>query len=142
LNALQSPGWEKINAGDISNDSAIIWEGNKLLLENEQKVVLQPIFDMYSSDIDKLDLLGFKLHHSPSQIAQQMSLIPATKPTVPGTPFFREAMPGGSLSNSGDRWNWISNFMLPAFERFEGSTSMRVQLRDMTTFPVPIEVFK
>jgi len=143
INQLQLDGWEKIHLGDVTYNGDLIWEGNKLLLENEQKVVLQPIFDEYASEIDELDTFGYQLHHAPGRRAAQLTgLVPGTKPAIPRTPFFRDAVPGGKLSNSSDRWNWIENSMLPAFEMFEGTSSMRTQIGEMTRFPVPVEVFR
>ncbi len=81
--------WTKIASGDITNIS----DGNKMLLENEQFSIIQPIYD-------KIMEKGFFLT---GHIANAMSLN-----IHPYHKLFLMVIPIGNVMSFSDRWNWIT----------------------------------
>src|SRR5262249_5409652 len=104
---LQLDGWREIEKGRVNKNTVQgdreIWEGNRTLLLNEQKFVLQPaVYDTLNRAA--LTALGRSgLFTSP----------------IPGGVAFQTAVPGGDLASFDDRWRWIDGFMLPDYKRFE-----------------------
>jgi len=91
---LEFAAWEKIDDGVVNDDQQKVLNGNQDLLFREQNRILA---DTY---ID-LDDLGF------GTVDWLFSIL-AENP-VPGGPDFDTVVPGGSISDFADRWNWITN---------------------------------
>ncbi|HVZ55229.1 MAG TPA: hypothetical protein VG870_01105 [Chitinophagaceae bacterium] len=97
-------GWYLIDQGVKKNNMAGIWDGNTVLLKYEQQQVLQH----YIYDADKEFW----------KRVTQNKLSPIDSP-VPGGKSFQAYVPGGNIGEFADRWKWITEDMLPAWQSFD-----------------------
>jgi len=106
--------WKKIDDGTKSGNADLVWQGNKELLEYEQLVTLQK--QIYAKHRKAAKFIGA-----------------LTRSPIPGDHEkgrFSKYNPNGDLGNPKDRWDWISNSMLPAYRRLVEGDLDRVK-RDM-----------
>jgi hypothetical protein len=103
--------WSIIDSAVKKNEIENVWMGNALLLKYEQQEVLQPqIYDA----------------------KEVKELWPAISPDVP-TPIpghgvnFTSYVPGGNIGNFTDRWKWIFESMLPAWQALETNEPARTK---------------
>jgi RHS repeat-associated protein len=100
--------WCFIHIGKKQNSPGLIWKGNGMLAEYEQRVTIKRVYDHHSraikwlSDRGNLEDYGFPIFESP----------------IPGDPVtFYQFNPNGNLANTEDRWRWISESALPAWKQ-------------------------
>ena len=95
--------WTVIDGGRRKNEDEDVWTGNALLLMYEQQEILQK-----------------QIYDAP----EVKELWPAISPDVP-TPVpdhgvtFASYVPGGNVGVFADRWKWIFQSMLPAWQSLE-----------------------
>ena len=99
IDATTLQAWEDIASGDESR----IWAGNTQLLYREQHDIIQPSYDRIQQRIDGPLMASFS-----SWLAES---------PVPGGQRFTDVEGfGGNVMSFDDRWNWIANDMLPAYQ--------------------------
>ncbi len=98
----QFEAWKLIHSGKQNNDNGTIWEGNKKLVEYEQKHTLQKVYDKHII-FDFLSALVF------SPVPGQWDLF--TAPDFED-PYFNV----GQIGNEKYRWDWIERSILPDWE--------------------------
>ncbi|WP_277438118.1 hypothetical protein [Streptomyces sp. SPB162] len=116
INALKQAGqidarsvdaWQGIDSGDPQR----IADGNKSLLMREQKKILPP----YYSEVYH--------HDGPVGYLFASELDNMTSSPIPGSKSFKSyshgfvGYPFNQVTNTDDRWDWISGDMLPAYQR-------------------------
>ena len=84
--------WREIDDGIQNDDDAEIQDGNTLLAQREQNVVLVPDYQNLNSLFPGTSSLMSKFAQNP----------------VIGGPDFLTLEPGGNLGNTAQRWDWIS----------------------------------
>jgi hypothetical protein len=102
--------WQRIDAGHQKGDAAQIWQGNSELLRYEQEFVLQP--QVYDRSRDIWPLISDDV---PSPIPRH-----GVK--------FTNYVPGGNIGDFKQRWKWIEESMLPAWQSFEMNDPGKVRL--------------
>lgn len=108
--------WRKIDEGksDCQTDFAAtpqsIWEGNEMLLKYEQREILQK--QVY----DKDPALWKNASTPPASIYQGIDS------PIPGDPTsFQSNHPDMSIGDFDNRWDWIENSMLPAWQKLDAT---------------------
>jgi len=98
--------WSEIDAGAKTNDVARIWKGNRALLMYEQEEVLQ------------------KQIYDRAEVKQLWKAISPDVPSpIPGHNVkFTSYVPDGNIGNFTDRWKWIDESMLPAWQKLDTET--------------------
>lgn len=96
--------WEKIAEGVATNNQDKVWEGNKMLLEYEQKVTLQPSFD-------KLKGLGLLNYVVNSPVPGGKSF---TDYKDPDYGVFKQRY----VTDFDARWSWIKGAVVPEWKAF------------------------
>lgn len=100
-------GWGSIDRGRTSGDTDLLWQGNRDLLYYEQRVTLQD--GVYDED---------------RKIFQRISsrvvgwAMPMESP-IPGDDTSFQDMGSGDLGDFDDRWRWIDESILPAWQDSE-----------------------
>jgi RHS repeat-associated protein len=105
----QWKAWQDIDKGKVNagpQGDQWIWQGNLELLRYEQEVILQ----------------GGVYDQAPILLGTLGPLMPSP---VPGGKAFQTAVSGGDLASFSDRWRWISDFVVPDYQRFEPSDDMK-----------------
>ena len=105
--------WLKI----AQDDEQLVWEGNKELLYYEQFAVLQPT--MYEKHSNTWWLVD-------SQLSEFFKGNQLTSP-VPG--HNTEKFPGSNIAIFEERWKWIENSILPAWQTYETNPNNSEELR-------------
>lgn len=114
--------WARIDTGIQTGNRAALHSGNEAILRREQEVVMQPLYNIMKTVsldpgnwIEELgqSMAGFVMPELDAfgriTIDDSFSLN-ARNPINPGLgPTFQAAVPGGRLSDLGNRWRWISN---------------------------------
>ena len=99
----------------------LIWKGNLLLLEHEQRVVVQPNFDRLSDRCARVVSLGSATTfetRGPCQAIEYFtsfylySLLRANRLDLRGRVWPR-------ITNYDDRWRWLVSSVVPRFQRFD-----------------------
>lgn len=126
-------GFEAIDQGrrvleDVTSSPAakekardLIWKGNLLLLEHEQRVVVQPSFDRLSAGYAHIVSIGSATTfetRGPCQAVEYFTsfylyTLARTSPRGRG----RRLWP--RITNYDDRWRWLESSVVPRFRRFE-----------------------
>lgn len=114
--------WQMIDRGKRSGEEELIWQGNGILFEYEQKQVIQPI--LYDGKINK------PLWKAIS-VANKVLGVLVTSPVPAEGPDFREHVPDGNLAEYSDRWKWCIEGIFPVWKDFE--TNHREELRTLLT---------
>lgn len=105
--------WELVDAAKKSGSCSMLWLGAKKLIEFEQGVVLQGVFDRdQGSQRHKWKALSIQVP------------IPDTLGKY-GAKKFSEIVPGGDYSNWGDRRKWVIDYILPNWEVNEAKIGLR-----------------
>jgi hypothetical protein len=96
-------GWSIIDSAVRKKEIEEVWMGNALLLLHEQQQVLQPLI------------------YDAKEVKHLWPAISADVPTpIPGHGVnFIDYVPGGNIGNFTDRWKWIFESMLPAWQKLE-----------------------
>jgi hypothetical protein len=93
----------------------LIREGNVLLLRHEQLRTLQPVFDALSPQGKMVVSFGSEL-----DFPDLPDGAPGSKPSFSIHAGYIETLFGRkSITNSGDRWQWIEESVLPAWEKLD-----------------------
>ena len=110
LGRVPFEAWQKIDRGRRENNQSLIWEGNKALLEYEQKTVLQ------QGVYDQNRKLWREMSSAPVSWFQEI------ESPIPGDGIsFNDYKGGGDIGSFDDRWRWISESMLPAWQRLDAN---------------------
>jgi hypothetical protein len=110
-------GWKDIANGHKKYTKELIWRGNGKLLEFEQKVTLQPVYNRYKDLADKLTYV---------------MISPLPEHYAPFVLFY----PNGSIANVSERWGWITRHLLPEWKR-QDSSSVEVKVRALLMSNTP-----
>ncbi len=117
-NSVDMQAWTKIHEGIRDEDQAKMRDGAKLLLEREQKVVIQPYYVRIAPV--KLKPPGGNFANwvggvvvpvdadGKAEIGEWMSANTTHSP-IPGGVGLRDIVPGGRLDNVDHRWQWITD---------------------------------
>ena len=109
--------WELIDQGERKKNPGLVWEGNTLLLQYEQRVTLQPIYDRYRSLSDRLSF------YMVSPLPMHLGRFPSGGASA-------------SVANFDDRWRWIVGVLVPEWKRLDaGSMISEVRLIYMGHMP-------
>lgn len=109
LDRLALLGWQQIDEGRRTHNSALIWEGNTNLLFFEQKEVLQP--RVYDGNPQLWRLLGGWI----------------TSPMLGQYQTFEAFAPHGNIGIFEERWNWIEQSMMPYWKYLVEQQPARVE---------------
>jgi hypothetical protein len=102
--------WSLIEKGRISGEEELVWEGNRMLLENEQRNAIQPV--LYEGSSNRL------LWQMISATDRYFGLL--IKAPVPGkASSFGACVPGGNLADFEQRWEWCVKNILPEWRKYE-----------------------
>jgi hypothetical protein len=112
INEEAYSAWRKITEGNV-------WEGNLDLLYYEQKNILQPA--LYAGN--NRETFWWWID---SWIAKAVKGNILVSP-VPGE---SSVFPGNNISNFEERWNWIKDDIMPAWEKFESNPENNARLRE------------
>lgn len=102
----------------------LIWEGNLLLLEHEQRNLVQPHFDHLSCAFARLASIGSATTFEVSGVRQEVAyftsffLSSLTREVAKGQR--RQAWP--TITRFDDRWHWLVTSVVPRFQRFDADT--------------------
>lgn len=99
--------WRMIDQGRSEGDEALVWEGNRRLLVYEQRITLQEgVYDRYPREFERLSggLVNF--------------VSPITSP-IPGDDVTFWDHGGRDIGDFDQRWAWIEESILPAWQRLE-----------------------
>jgi hypothetical protein len=124
LGEIQITSWRMIDEGIKSGNTELVWLGNAGLLSYEQNVFLQQI--------------SYDPHRQTWQWVSEHPLIPTFSPipfdSTTFVKYMKETNPGVSpdIGDPTQRWDWISNSMLPKYMQLETQNS-KVGL-DMTKY--------
>jgi hypothetical protein len=99
----------------------LIWVGNVLLLEHEQRALVQPNFDRISCPFARLFSIGSALSFEVRGVRQEVSYF---------TSFYLSSLGQGHsrvprshawprITHFDDRWRWIVTSIVPRFRRFD-----------------------
>jgi len=108
-------------AADRREAHDLIWRGNVLLLEHEQRALVQPRFDHLSCAFARLASLGAASSFEVRGIRQELryltsfSLYSFTR----GVPGSLRARTWPRITRYDDRWRWITGSVVPQFRRFD-----------------------
>jgi hypothetical protein len=101
--------WQDIDSGDPRRVNA----GNMALLRREQYHVLQGAgaggFYGRIQDIPDSDMI-------PKTMSEE------ARSPIPGGKPFADVVPGGDITKFEDRWKWLKEDMIPAFEKLDAAT--------------------
>jgi hypothetical protein len=102
-------GWRLIDAGRRLGDQDLVWAGNTVLLQYEQKEVLQPqVYD-----------------HNPALWREVSGWIPSP---IPGhREIFGDFARGGNIGVFCERWSWIEGQMLPRWRELADGQPARTK---------------
>ncbi len=103
--------WRQIDQGWRTEQPALIWAGNTVLLKYEQESVLQP--GVYQGNQAIWDILA--------------DWVPSPIPTLVET--FRDFHADGNIGVFEERWRWIERRMLPRWKRLSERQTERVDRR-------------
>ncbi|MFO7171274.1 MAG: DUF2515 family protein [Chloroflexota bacterium] len=106
-------GWRQIDAGRRGGDPELVWRGNTLLLEYEQRQVLQP--GVYDTD--------------PALWQRIAGWIPSPIPEQYET--FASFSSGSDVGVFAARWRWIVERMLPRWQELSDERRAQVDQRLM-----------
>jgi hypothetical protein len=112
INKESYNAWRKIAEGNV-------WEGNSDLLYYEQKNILQPA--LYAGN--NRETFWWWID---SWIAKAVKGNVLVSP-VPG---HNGVFPGDNISNFDERWKWIKEDIMPAWEKFESNPENNARLRE------------
>jgi hypothetical protein len=104
----------------------LIWEGNVVLLEHEQRALVQPNFDRLSCSSARLVAIGsatsFEVRGVRQEIADFTSfyLYSFTR----GIPHALRARAWPRITRFDDRWRWLVTSVVPRFRRFDADTHL------------------
>jgi hypothetical protein len=112
INEESYNAWRKIAEGNV-------WEGNSDLLYYEQKNILQPA--LYAGN--NRETFWWWID---SWIAKAVKGNVLVSP-VPG---HNGVFPGDNISNFDERWKWIKEDIMPAWEKFESNPENNARLRE------------
>ncbi len=115
-NPEQLEGWRLIAGGKPA-------QGNEKLLHSEQHDILQPFW----TEMGK----GLVGSLTEGQISRE------TKSPIPGGKPFRAFEPDGSIGDFNDRWKWIHDDMLPAWQHLPADKQME---KVMTPLPALVVI--
>lgn len=87
-------------------NEALVWEGNRALLQFEQLETLQKgVYDRFPAQFESLS---------------QNLIVPDLASPIPGDRgTFQSVVPGGDIGRFEDRWKWITGSMLPAWKKLD-----------------------
>jgi hypothetical protein len=130
-------GFEAIDRGRRLSEAAtstearraadeLIWEGNVLLLEHEQRALVQPHFDRLSCAFARLFSIGSALSFEVRGVRQELSYFTSfyLYSLTRGAPQALRAHAWPRITRFEDRWRWISTSIVPRFRRFDADTRL------------------
>jgi hypothetical protein len=106
--------WRDIDSGD----SARVNAGNMALLKREQYEVLQ-------GGSSGKGFYGL-IQDIPDNDAIPEAMSEEARSPIPGGRPFQEVVPGGDITVFTDRWKWLTEDMIPAFEKLDPTTLQRL----------------
>jgi hypothetical protein len=100
----------------------LVWEGNLVLLEHEQRALVQPHFDRLSCAFARLISMGaattFEVRGVRKEIAYFTSFYSYS--FTRGLPDVLRARAWPRITRFEDRWGWIVTSVVPRFRMFDG----------------------
>ncbi len=108
----------------------LVWAGNIALLEHEQRVVVQPLFDSLSGIFARLISMGATTTFEVRGLRRQLRYL---------TSFSTYSLTGGlsaalrtrripRITRYEDRWPWLETRVVPAFRRLDEDDDLMVQI--------------
>ena len=99
----------------------LVWEGNVMLLEHEQRALVQPHFDRLSCAFARLISMGaattFEVRGVRKEVAYFTSFYSYS--LTHGLPGVLRARSWPRITRFDDRWGWIVTSVVPHFRRFD-----------------------
>lgn len=104
----------------------LIWVGNILLLEHEQRAVVQPNFDRLSCPFARLFSMGSTLSFEVRGLRQEVSYFTSfyLYSLTRGVPQALRANAWPRITRFDDRWRWIVASVVPRFRRLDADTRL------------------
>ena len=102
----------------------LVWEGNRQLLEHEQRALVQPNFDGLSCAFARLVSMGSATYFEVHGVRRQAEYFTSfyLYSLTRGSPQVLRMRAWPRMTRYDDRWRWIVTSVLPRFRRFEADT--------------------
>jgi hypothetical protein len=104
----------------------LIWKGNVLLLEHEQRALVQPNLDRLSCAFARLFSIGSALTFEVRGARDEASYFTSfyLYSLTRGIPQVLHAQAWPRITRFDDRWRWIATSIVPRFRRFDADTRL------------------
>ena len=104
----------------------LIWAGNLLLLEHEQRALVQPHFDLLSCAFARLVSIGsvtsFEVRGVRPEVVYLTSFYVSS--LTRGVPHALRAQAWPRITRFDDRWRWLVTSVVPRFRRLDADTRL------------------
>jgi len=119
----------------------LVWEGNVVLLEHEQRALVQPRFDRLSCAFARLVSMGAATTFDARGLRNEVAFFTSfyLDSLTRGLPDVLRARAWPRITRFDDRWRWIETSVVPRFRRFDADprlidASLRRILADGRTY--------
>jgi hypothetical protein len=104
----------------------LIWAGNLLLLEHEQRAVVQPNFDVLSCAFARLISIGSATTFGARGVRHEVGYFTSfyLYSLTRGVPDALRARTWPRITRFDDRWRWLETSVVPRFRRFATQTGL------------------
>lgn len=105
----------------------LVWAGNLALLEHEQRVVVQPLFDRLSGSFARLVSMGSTTTFEVRGLRQEIryfTSFSASWLTPAGLAAAVRARSVPRVTRFDDRWQWLEASVVPRFRRFDADADL------------------
>ncbi|WP_411285932.1 DUF2515 family protein [Lapillicoccus sp.] len=133
LSAFETIDWGRAVLSDEGSTAAarreaadLVWAGNLALLEHEQRVVVQPLFDRLSGTFARLVSMGstttFEVRGLRREVRYFTSFSAYSLTAGLGDALRTRTVP--SMARFDDRWRWLETSVVPRFRRLDADQDL------------------